>query len=295
MILSYEEFRDEFTKCVFESAKAFSAVTAVEQRLLYKSNRGLMEALSLKMKELNVAPVIYPFDAYEHYRSDEKTVSNLAREMVENAVSATLSGVSFDISDICPETAPDHLYLQILNGERNKSLAESTAHLTFYDLIAVPRWRIDEGSILCSHDFQREFLGFSDEEILNIALENTLKCDFSIRGLTEYLCDLSEVDMPRFEERMFLVLGDGFVSGAMAVFSRKMLEKICIAVEDEAFFIIPSSVSEIIAVPEWAVYEPGDLQKICREVNRTVVDSDDFLSDNIYRYESSTGLLTLLS
>lgn len=292
MILSYEDFRDEFTKEVFESAKAVSTVKTVEKKEIFKSNRGLTEALAIQLEGMNIAPMIYPYDAYERYSSGERNVKAIAREMLEWALSAAKSRMGFDFSGICPENASDHLYLQILNGERNRDFAQSTAHLTLHDLIAVPRWKIGDGSILCSREFQKEFLNFSDEELLETALAGTVNCEFTIRGMLEYLGSFSGDEL-KFEERMYIVFGKGSISGAAALFSQKMLEKICIAVEDENYYVIPSSVNEIIAVPEWAVDDPSYLLKTCREVNSTSVDPEDFLSDNIYKYESAAGKLTL--
>lgn len=294
MKLSYEEFCDEFTKAVYEAAKSVSGVTSVVPRELFKSNRGLTEGLSLELTGMNIAPIIYPYDAYENYCAGEHSIIRLAEEMVEWAVSAAHSGISIDLSGICPENASESLYLQILNGKKNRGAAEETAHLKLHDLIAVPRWKINGGSILCNRDFQKDLLKLSDEELLETALSNTLRCDFTITGLTEYLCGISDYGAPLFEERMYLVLGNDYISGAAALFSEKMLQKICLVVEDENFYVIPSSVNEIIAVPQWAVDDPEDLKSICREVNHSVVSTEDFLSDNIYKYESATGKLSSL-
>lgn len=293
MILSYEEFREEFTKAVLVASEVVPEVGSVDRRKLCRSNRGYTDALSLKIRERDIAPVIYPKDAYEHYRSDGRTPEMLAAEMVANAVKAALEGISFDIGDLCPKNASDHLFLQLLNGDINRDLAGRTAHLNLHDLIAVPRWKTEGGSILCSRDIERDLLGFSDEEILETALKNTLECEFAIRGMTEYLCMLTGQKAPEVREQMFLVLGDEYISGTAAMLSEKMLQKISIAVESENYYVIPSSVYEIIIVPEHAVDDPDTLKHICRDINRTVLEPQDFLSDSIYRYEASSGKLTL--
>lgn len=295
MKLSYDEFCDEFTKEVYEAAGSVSRIRSVEPRDFFKSNRGRTKGLSLLLEGLNIAPVIYPDEAYGHYLNGGTSVVSLAREMVESAVNAALCGLNFDLDGICSEKAAECLYLEVLNGERNRGIAENVAHLTLNDLIAVPRWKVNEGSILCTRDFQEKFLKLSDEEMLKAALENTKRCDFSIRGLTEYVCSLAGIEFPQMEEHMYLVLGDGCISGAAAMFSQKMLEKMCLAVEDENYYVIPSSINEVIVVPEWAAGDPMALSEICREVNRTVLEPSDFLSDNVYRYESATGNLGFLT
>ena len=290
MILSYEEFCDEFKKAVFEAAKDVPAVRAVEVRQLYKSNRGWTEGISLEIDGMNIAPVIYQYEAYERYRTDS-CVSMLAADMVKSAVAAAMGGTGFTPEEICPENAAKCLFLQMLNAEKNPALADSCAHLVLFDLIAVPRWKMNGGSIIVSREFQEKYLGFSDEKTIKTALANTLSCNYSLRGLSEYIYELAGIDRPVSGDRIFLVLGEEMISGACAMLSGKMLGRIC-RTTGGSYYVIPSSVHELIIVPEEVADDPGALKSICREVNSTVLEPDDFLSDNVYRYDRNTEELS---
>lgn len=53
----------------------------------------------------------------------------------------------------------------------------------------------------------------------------------------------------------------------------------------EGFYILPSSVHEVLIVPKGTEMEPQELGKIVREVNRTEVSRADVLSDRVYEYD----------
>jgi hypothetical protein len=59
------------------------------------------------------------------------------------------------------------------------------------------------------------------------------------------------------------------------------------------FFILPSSVHELIIVPDNGE-DPQILQRMVKEVNSTQVSAQDVLSDNIYRFRRNTQALEAL-
>ena len=53
-----------------------------------------------------------------------------------------------------------------------------------------------------------------------------------------------------------------------------------------SFFILPSSVHEVILVPEWQM-EAEELKKMVVEVNENELDYMEVLSDNVYHYDGN--------
>ena len=64
-----------------------------------------------------------------------------------------------------------------------------------------------------------------------------------------------------------------------------MLEKIA-EKTGKNYYIIPSSVHEVILLEETGEEKAEDLKKIIREVNRTHVSAEEVLSDNLYFYDN---------
>ena len=48
------------------------------------------------------------------------------------------------------------------------------------------------------------------------------------------------------------------------------------------FYVIPSSIHELLLIKKDVAVDAHDILEIIREVNKTVVAEEDYLSDNLY-------------
>lgn len=53
----------------------------------------------------------------------------------------------------------------------------------------------------------------------------------------------------------------------------------------EGFYILPSSLHEVLIIPDCMDVSPKELGAMVREVNRCAVEKVDQLSDRVYRYD----------
>ena len=73
------------------------------------------------------------------------------------------------------------------------------------------------------------------------------------------------------------------INGAAALLYPKMPEYIYKTVGGN-YYLLPSSVHEFLIVPEKKGINPSELVAIVREVNRTEIEKEEFLSDDIYYF-----------
>jgi hypothetical protein len=76
--------------------------------------------------------------------------------------------------------------------------------------------------------------------------------------------------------------------GASAVFDPEALQKAAEAIGGTDFFILPSSVHELMIVPDNGEMDYRELCGMVREVNQNEVDPKDFLSDRVQYYDRGT-------
>ena len=115
---------------------------------------------------------------------------------------------------------------------------------------------------------------------------------YSVRGMSEVMKQMMSREMPEElitemmplmdgPEQMYVLGNETGLGGASALLSKETLmaarEKI-----GEDFYIIPSSLHEVICVPKSTVSTPAVLQEMCRDVNHTQVALDEQLGENIY-------------
>lgn len=251
-------------------------------------------------KESNISPSIYLTPLYESYKEGDASMGEITYRIVDTFVEARNAKVSFQATTITPENAREHLYLQVVNRENNAELAKECAHYDIpgTDLMAIPRWRTDMGngtigSILVKHELQTSMLKMTDEEVLSMARENTMRNEtYSVKGMSEVMRQMMSREMPEElvaemmplvegPEHMYVLGNESGFGGASVLLSKETLmaarERI-----GEDFYIIPSSLHEVLCVPKSTVRNPSDLQEMCRDVNHTQVALDEQLGENIF-------------
>ncbi len=80
--------------------------------------------------------------------------------------------------------------------------------------------------------------------------------------------------------------------GASCILYHGLLEKFSERL-GQGFYILPSSIHEVILLPENYVKHPDRLMKMVSEVNETQLDPEDVLTDSVYYYERKTGRMSI--
>ena len=96
----------------------------------------------------------------------------------------------------------------------------------------------------------------------------------------------NEQSQPRIPDKipsLFVLTNRDGVDGATCIVYKGLLERIRRRL-GRGFYIIPSSVHEVIILPEIEGYSRDTLESMVKEVNSTVLSEMDILSENVYYY-----------
>ena len=85
------------------------------------------------------------------------------------------------------------------------------------------------------------------------------------------------------ECQMYVLTNSSKIQGAACMFYPHVLEMIGEILKED-FYILPSSIHEVILVPSDRIDNPSDLFTMVEDANRTVVALGDILSDSVYYY-----------
>lgn len=208
-----------------------------------------------------------------------------------------------DVINIIDPYDKDKIHLKMINRDANPDIESSCAHICFRDLIAVPRYTLttddgQQGSILITHELQTHLFQMTDAEILAIARTNTLQQKFEIQDMRTVLAELLGQDAEHIladseqSPQILIISNESKINGAVALLSRDTLDQVCEKLNESEFFVIPSSIHEVLAIANSEVVNPADLRDRCRAVNATMEERDR-LGDNIYRYSGNTHRLAI--
>lgn len=287
----YDEFVDECKDRLQDYLKSQGEQVDVMYHSVRKINFQ-EEALLVRYKGDQIAPVVYMSGRYEDYlsgREMSEIVKDIARDVQEARKHQP------DMLDFTAEMAKERLYLSVINAEKNEELLNSVPYRKIEDLACIAKFRLDaEASVVVNETLCRQFR-LTAEEVLEIGERNMVKngyqcepLDLEIKRILKEQGvadrEIEEGMMKTQSSMMYVASTANHMEGAAVIASREAMhdfyEKI-----GEPFYILPSSRHEVILLPDRCGLETADLAEMVKDVNRQVVDEKDVLSDHVYHFD----------
>jgi len=268
----------------------------VEEKIVTKNNDTKLYAVVISEEGKGVSPVIY-VDEYLNKISDGvMTLLEGAKEILTIFESAKPSTCPSGQDFLNKEFILSYVEYQLINLALNKDLLEATPHKEFLDLAVVYRVFVnfgeESGSFLMDNR-TLENLKISETEIDKAAKVNTLKAGFVKTSMYEMIkgVPLSMEAEESPEQEMFVLTNIRKLYGSNILLYPNELKDVADRINDD-LYILPSSVHELITVPA-SFGSCEDLKKTVRNVNDTVLVSDEILSYSVYRYSRKVGSIEI--
>ena len=187
-------------------------------------------------------------------------------------------------------------------------MLEKVPHQNMEDMAIVYRFVLDsndEGraTILVTNQLL-ETMGVTPEQLHADAMENAPELKPAvIKGMSEVMAEmmgmspeeLAMMGMPTdpADEQMFVATVPDKVHGAGIIAYQDFMDQASERIGGGDFFVLPSSIHEILIVPDNGKMSLGDLEAMVREVNATQVAPEDKLTDSVYHYDSQAKIFEL--
>ena len=198
----------------------------------------------------------------------------------------------------------DRIVVRVINYDRNRDMLENCPYIKYQDLAITFRQvgRVTERdmmSILVDNKMMAK-LDMTPQELYHIAVENYNRTfPPALTSLGNVLSGLLG-DMPDFmlddtpEKNIYVLSNKQNINGATSMLVSSMMDK---AAEElgENYYVLPSSTHEVLLVPESFAREVENLTSMVYEINRSVVNEMDFLSDTVYHYDAENRKLTMVN
>lgn len=274
----------------------------VELQVVKKNNNVTFQGLLILTDESNVTPTIYLDSFYEAYQGGTSMAAIL--EVVLQIYWEDMPRQQVDMTFFRRfEQVKDRICYKLINVRYNEALLEQIPHVPFLDLAicfyyAYQGEALGDGSILI-YNSHMETWRTSTAELMKLAEKNTPEvfpwelCSMEevVQGIVqEHSDDTGERFLDKAEEERFLadmpmkVLSNvKKVQGAACILYPGLLEQIAEGT-GESFYILPSSIHEVILLPDNGKSNGGELQALIREINHTQLEKQEILSDNLYYY-----------
>lgn len=293
----YLEFLDLIADCVI---KTYNGRIKVEKSTSDKNNGVRMTGLMIKTEGDSIAPNFYLEQQYFEWQSGKKDLYEIVTWLChayeeERSKNGNLAErIRLEWESIAPS-----VFLRLINREKNEELLKEVPYEEFMDLALIYYYSIDlpdeiQGTMTITKRHM-ELFKISQEELRRTALENTKQlCPVKLYKMDELVFRLGErlgipvCELTRaFEGKLFhmyVLSNQRGKFGAVAMTFPEVLEEFA-AKLGKSFYVLPSSIHEVIFVPDSEGFSPEGFAKIVCEVNETQVEAVDFLSDSVYFFD----------
>ena len=302
---------EEFINTIKDTIKDYLPEEYKDAEVNLLENRKLnthYTGLTVTRKGDTLAPTINLNALFENY--GQQTENNLASVMEEVASVIQHTPGKFDIGRVMDyDRVKKNLFMKLSAAEKNADVLEHTPHITKEDLALTFHIMLDQGekgtATTMITDKMMDAYGVDLEKLYQDALHNSpviapaqienmgevlermMLEDMKAAGAPAEVIQEMEKDLQETsrDNPMTVITNNRSTDGAAAIFYPGVMDQVGERLNGD-YFILPSSVHEILVVPDDGNISFRELTDMVKEVNRTQVAPEDRLSDQVYHYDT---------
>ncbi|MEF9839474.1 MAG: DUF5688 family protein [Lachnospiraceae bacterium] len=279
----------QFVRVVEQEVKG-NAGTGVRVQLhtVMKNNGKERVGLAISEEKINISPTIYLEEYFEKFRQGRE-ISNIVESILQlyEEVRFEHSWEGKYVRDF--EKVKKQVVYKVINYKKNAELLNEIPYVGFLDLAVVFYVLLELNQHgTATMTIRNEHLkgwGVSREELLKAAQENTVRLlPAEFKTMKTVLEEMLTLNIAEDTEDYMYVLSNPMKNfGACCILYDGILEKIGNRLGGN-YYILPSSVHEVIIIPENQSPEKKELRIMITEINETQVAEEEILSNVPYYY-----------
>ena len=303
---------EEFINTIKDTIKDYLPEEYKDAEVNLLENRKLnthYTGLTVTRKGDTLAPTINLNALFENY--GQQTENNLASVMEEVASVIQHTPGKFDIGRVMDyDRVKKNLFMKLSAAEKNADILDHAPHIIKEDLAITFHIMLDQSEAGAAttmiKDQMLEAYGVDLQQLYQDALHNSpviapaqienmgevlgrmMLEDMKAAGAPAEVIQEMEKDMQETsrDNPMTVITNDRSTDGAAAIFYPGVMDQVGERLNGD-YFILPSSVHEILVVPDDGNISFRELTDMVKEVNRTQVAPEDRLTDQVYHYDTA--------
>jgi len=293
-----------------EVAKKVGYGYSVKLEDVRKNNGIILRGLYIMQENNNIAPAIYLNGYYEKYRAGTETISCIVSNILDTYNQNKIDNCVNMHYFLNFEDVKSRIVFTLINTERNRELLEEIPHIEFLDLSIVFQCLVLEEvfglSLILIRNSHLRLWDVTKEELYQAAKENTPKLmPFKIKSMQQVLFEIMKEENPEAYSSdecpeqyidhipLFVLSNRRNLEGASCILYPNVLHDFADTINNN-FYIIPSSVHEVLLMPAETTEESNEIVNMIQEINDTQVSVGEVLSYSLYYYDRQTGKIVKL-
>lgn len=296
--MNYQQFIEEVERRVKEKIKGNETIT-VYIHTAVKNNGKERKGITVSEKGIHISPTIYLEEYFQQFQQG-KPIEKIVEKILQLYEEVKCSHPCEESLLQNYEELKGKFACKLIHRGKNEKLLNDIPYVPWMDLAIVVFVLLEvspygTATVLVRKE-HLEIWGLTEAQLFDEAKKNTpilLPYQFCpMRKLLREICPYA-VDEGEEEEESLYVLSNKLRSfGAASMLYEGILEKVGQKL-GENYYILPSSIHEVIVVPESKSPVKQDLEEMVREINETQVEEEEVLSDRVYYFSRKENRLFL--
>lgn len=250
----------------------------------------------------NISPTIY-LEPYFYQYLDGRSFDGVVSDIVKS-YSDYRCEYDFDVKKILDwDYVKSHVVRRVVNYEQNREMLGHAPHIQVEDLaivyqIVVSDMMDDQGyaTIAVKDDFC-EVWNVSLEELDETSKLNTRKIlPPRMDSMATVFSEATGVELQFLDEmNLYILTNDLKINGAVHILDAEVMKTIKEELGESIYYVIPSSIHEVLIIPYNEEYDSIYLESIINEVNENELSDVDVLSNRAYIIDATEGKFMLAS
>lgn len=283
MITTVREFAEELKKMISETHEENIKIQEIN-----KNNGQVLTGIIIETEGTNIHPTLYVNGEFEEYLKG-KDIHDCLHDILK-LYEAHKMDRPFDVELLTDyEQAKDKIVYRVSNYEKNKETLQGKPHIEHLDLAitfhVVISSNEDATATAPVNNELMEKWGVTTGELLQAACDNTRRL-FPERFMTMF--EMISGMMPgadiQEDAPMFIATNESKNYGASVMLYNNFLQFVKDRI-GQSFYVLPSSIHELIFIPESDAPTVEELKGLVTDVNQTQVAEPDILSDSVYFFD----------
>ena len=297
-MMDFKEFQNQ----ILQEAKDRMWGVQVEIRPVEKLQGESYTGLSIQPSDSPMAATLNLDAVYNQMVDQGKSFQEVADDLITHAADIIVDMPKIDVNDLTNyDQMKNTLVVQVIPTDRNADMLADIPHKDIEDMSLVYRMQIDQNetdtsSVLITNEMLENY-GITVDQLHQDAMDAAvINNPATFRSMQEVLSDLmgmpAEMMPPMDGPQMYVASVESSLNGAGVIAYPDFMNQVAEQVGGD-FFVLPSSVHEVLVVPDDGSIDRHDLESMVREVNASEVLPKDQLSDNVYHYDSQDKVFEL--
>lgn len=300
--MNYEEFKEQMLEDVRKGLEERTGHGYDTQTHTVEKMNESYEALTVKPEDGILGVNINMDELYKAYEGGHD-YDQLVDRTVTRASAALENHPDFNLEALQDyDQMKEKLSMEVVSAERNADLLEKVPHKDMEDMAVVYRFVLDSdsdgrGSILVTNQLMDNY-GITAEQLHADALQYApVIRPAVIQTMAETLLEMMGPEAKDMipvlpDDPLFVATVPDKIQGAGVLAYQDFMEQAAERVGGD-FFILPSSIHEILLVRDDGTFDINHLEDMVKQVNETEVAPEDLLTDSVYHYDSKEKIFEL--